>query len=86
MADGVSTILVNKIGRQWNKYQIDSMNIDNIELDKVRSDIAKVILEKEYDNVKEYLDYVYSKIKDRSYMKVYNREYVYAMIVKELYS
>ena len=86
LADGVSTILVNKIGRQWNKYQIDSMNIDNIELDKLRSDIAKVILEKEYDNVKEYLDYVYSKIKDRSYMKVYNREYVYAMIVKELYS
>ncbi|OPD20657.1 dsDNA nuclease domain-containing protein [Clostridium botulinum] len=85
LADGISTILVNKIAVQWKKYQIDSMNIENIELQKIKSDIQRIILEKDYDNAKEYLDYVYSKIKYRDDIRIFSREYIYAMIVKELY-
>lgn len=86
VADGISTILVNKIGVQWKKYQIDSMNVENIELYTIRDEIQKIISEREYDNAKECLEYVYSKIKNRDDTKVFSKEYIYAIIVKELYS
>lgn len=83
--DGFSSFEVHNIGKQWKKYSIDAMNVDNISIKNIREEIQKIKLEKEFGNSKEYLEYIYSKIKYRLDVKVHSKEYIYAIIVKELF-
>ena len=80
------TIEVMKIGKQWKKYHIDLMNVENIALQKIRDQVQKLISEKSFDSSKEYIKYVYSVINEQSDVKILSKEYVYAIIVKELFS
>ncbi len=84
--DGLTSIEVMKIGKQWKKYQIDLMNVENIALQKIRDQVQKLISEKSFDSSKEYIKYVYSVINEQSDVKILSKEYVYAIIVKELFS
>ena len=84
--DGLTSIEVMKIGKQWKKYHIDLMNVENIALQKIRDQVQKLISEKSFDSSKEYIKYVYSVINEQSDVKILSKEYVYAIIVKELFS
>lgn len=83
--DGFSTLEVSKIGHQWKKYQLDSMDVDDLLLVEIRDDIQKIISIKTFDNSKEYTQYIYNQLKGKSYFKIYIKEYLYAIIVKELF-
>lgn len=84
--DGFTTFEVNNIGKQWKKYQIDSMNIEDINLQDIRSRIQKSIEGISLENSKEMTNYIFSIIKNLEEVKIYPKEYIYAIIIKELFS
>lgn len=84
--DGISSIEVNKISKQWKTYNIDSMDVDNLALNCILEHIRKIKESTSCENSKEWLDNIYEKVKEIKEVKIYPKEYIYAMIVKEIFS
>lgn len=84
--DGFSTFEVNKIRSEWKKYQISAMDVDEISLQTIRGEIQKIMANVTFENSKEFSDYIYGAIKDKRDVKIHAKEYVYAIIVKELFT
>ncbi len=84
--DGISTIEVNKIGKQWRIYRFDSMNVDNLALNSILDEIIMIKEKTSYENSKDWLYYIFEEIKEMREVKLYSKEYIYAMIVKEIFS
>jgi len=84
--DGFSSFEVHKIRMQWKKYQISAMDVEDLALQTIRGEIQSIISGVSFNNSKEFADYIYSAIKDRRDVKIHPREYIYAIIVKELFS
>ena len=80
-----SSLDVNRIGKQWKKYQIDSMNVEDLNLQNMKDEIRKNINGISLENSKEVADTIFDKIKDRGDIKIYSKEYIYAAIMKELF-
>lgn len=86
ITDGFKPLEIRKIHKQWKKYQIDRMNIEALALEKLADRVQIIIEEQEFDNLRECLEYIYSKICEESIAKLYNKEYLYALILKEMFS
>lgn len=84
--DGFSTFEVNKIRKEWKKYHINAMDVEDYSLQTIKGEVQKVIEEVSFDNSKEFADYIYTSIKDKRDVKIHPKEYIYAIIVKELFS
>lgn len=85
LADGVSSIQVNKIGKQFKIYRLDSLDIENKNLQYAINKVKDVILKFEFDNIKLYLENVYSEVNKFREFSVYKKEYIQAMIVEGVY-
>ncbi len=87
LADGFKPLEIRKIYRQWQKYQIESMNVESLGLQKLSERAVKIIDNyiDEYDNSKELVEHVYNDIALEAEAKIYNKDYLYALIIKELF-
>lgn len=85
ITDGFKPLEVNKIHKEWKKYQIDRMNIEALGLQEVIKKVKKIIKEKEFDNCIEWVEYIYNKLILEPEAKLYNKYYLYAVIVKEIF-
>lgn len=83
--DGFTSFEVNKIGQQWKKYKLESMNI-NETLHGIKKEIRKIISSESFNNSKEFTEFVYGKLQYEREVKIFPKEYIYAVIVKELFS
>jgi len=84
--DGFPSLEVNKIRKEWKKYQINSMDVDDLSLQTIKGEVREIIDKASFQNSKEFVDYIYSSIKDKRYVKIQTKEYVYAIIIKELFT
>lgn len=84
--DGFSTFEATKVGQQWKRCNIDLMNIDNLLLLEIREDVRKIISKSGFDNCKSFTEYIYSELRNKKYFKIYSKEYLYAIILKEMFS
>ncbi|MDO5292756.1 MAG: dsDNA nuclease domain-containing protein [bacterium] len=85
ITDGFKPLEVNKIHREWKKYQIERMNIEALGLQEIVKKIQNIMGEKDFDNCKEWTEYIYNKLSIEPEALIYNRYYLYAMIVKEMF-
>lgn len=85
ITDGFKPLEVNKIHKEWKKYQIDRMNIEALGLQDVIRKVKKIMEEKDFDNCTEWVEYIYSKLILEPEAKLYNKYYLYAVIVKEMF-
>ena len=87
LADGFIPLEIRKIYRQWKKYQIESMNIESLGLQKLSERAGQIIDNyiDEYDNSKELVERVYNDLTLETEAKIYNKDYLYALIIKELF-
>lgn len=83
--DGLSSIEVSRIGRNWEKYHLDCMNVEALYLLEIQSDIKKLVTSNSFANAKECLTHVHDKIKIKTYYPLHEKEYFSAAIVKELF-
>lgn len=84
--DGFPSFAVNKIRKEWKKYHLNSMDVGDLSLQTIKDEIQNIIDKVSFDSSKEFADYIYSSIKDRRDVKIYSKEYVYAIIIKELFT
>jgi len=86
LSDGVPSSQVFKIGKEWKKYLLDSMNVDNLSLLELKNYIIEIINDIELTTSKEYLEYTLPIIRKNKYAKVYSVFYLQAMILREVYA
>lgn len=84
--DGFSSIEVNNIRKQWKKIQISYMNVEDLTLQNIRNDVQNIINKTTIDNSKQLADHIYDAIKDKTDVRIHPKEYIYAIIVKEIFS
>ncbi|MDT8902030.1 dsDNA nuclease domain-containing protein [Anaeroselena agilis] len=82
--DGFSSFEVNRIGQQWKKYKLDSMNVDET-LQSIKDEIRKIISNEVFDNSKEFTEIIYTKLQHKREVKIFPKEYLYVVIVRELF-
>lgn len=85
ISDGLKPLEVNKIYKEWKKYQIDRMNIEALGLQDLGKKIKKIMEEKDFDNCSDWIEYIYNKLNMELEAKLYNKYYLYALIVKEMF-
>jgi len=88
ISDGFTALELRKIQKEWKKYRIESMNVDSSGLQKMVDYARAIILrdEDKYYNIKKLIEHVYDEIKTKSEAAIYSKNYIYALIIKELYS
>lgn len=88
LADGFMPLEINRINKEWKKYRIASMDVEALGLEKISVEVRKIINDNEdkYDSSKDLIEYVYNQVKSKTEAKVYNKNYIYALIIKELFS
>lgn len=84
--DGFSALTVSRIMKHWKKYKLDIMNVDAVGLLELAREIAIIKEEQVFENIKEWTDYIYRRIANKSNARFYEKEYLYAIIIKELLS
>lgn len=84
--DGFKPLEIIKIHKQWKKYQIERMNVEALGLQNLAERVHKIFEETEFNNCKDCVEYIYSKIYIEPDAKIYNKEYLYALIIKEMFS
>ncbi|MFT3984575.1 MAG: dsDNA nuclease domain-containing protein [Lachnospiraceae bacterium] len=82
ITDGFQPLEIRKIYKQWKKYQIDRMNVEALGLQGLTEKVQAIIEEKEFSNSKDWVEYIYSKISNAPKAKVYDKDYLYALIIK----
>ena len=80
--DGFSSLETKKIHEAWKKYRIDRMNVEALGLRALESKVKNIMKEKEFDNSKEWTEYIYDKINMEPDAKIYDKYYLYALIVR----
>ena len=87
LADGFTPLETRMIYKQWKRYQIESMNVESVGLQKLCEKSSKIIeiYVDDYDNSKELIDRVYNDISSEQGAQIYNKNYLYALIIKELF-
>lgn len=83
--DGMGSIEVSKVRHQWQKYHLDSMDVEATSLNDIENDIQSILVENEYDNAVECINYVQQQIATKPYYSVYPKQYFTAIIAKGLY-
>ena len=63
ITDGFKPLEVNKIHKEWKKYQIDRMDIEALGLQGIIVKVQKIMEEREFDNCKNWVEYIYSQIR-----------------------
>lgn len=86
ITDGFKPLEIIKIHKQWKKYQIERMNVEALGLQNLAERVHKIFEETEFSNCKDCVEYIYSKIYIEPDAKIYNKEYLYALIIKEMFS
>ena len=71
--------------KEWKKYQIDRLNIEALGLQGITVKVQKIMEEKEFDNCKDWIEYIYNKVSQEQDAKVYNKYYLYALIIREMF-
>lgn len=84
--DGFPTLTVNKIHKQWKKYEIERMDIEALGLQKLAEEVIHISENSEIENCKDLIEFVYEKIKDMPEAMVQEKYYLYALIARELFS
>ena len=85
ITDGFKPLEINKIHKEWKKYQIDRLNIEALGLQGITVKVQKIMEEKEFDNCKDWIEYIYNKVSQEQDAKVYNKYYLYALIIREMF-
>lgn len=88
LADGFTVLEIRRIHKQWKKYRIESINVEALGLQKLSVEASEIIDNDEdmYKNSKDLIGHVYNKISSEPVARIYNKEYLYALIIKELFS
>lgn len=85
ITDGFKPLEVNKIYKEWRKYQIDRMNIEALGLQELVKKIQKIMEEQDFDNCRKWVEYIYNKLSIEPEAMLYNKYYLYAVIAKEMF-
>lgn len=85
LSDGFSALELNKIYKQWKKLQIELMDVDKLHLYSLVREIDKIIEKTDFDNAKEWTEYIYNFISSTKEYEVFNKYYIYALIIKEIF-
>lgn len=80
--DGFTTLEIRKIHKGWKRYQIDRINIDALGLQSLETMVQNIIEQGEFDNCKDWVEYIYNKISTEPNAKIYDKYYLYALIYK----
>lgn len=85
--ENYSNFNILRIKRQWDKYKLDILNANIAVLNKIKSDIRALILNKEFETYRQCIDYVHSQLSEMDYYKkkLYHKDYFTAMILGEIY-
>lgn len=86
ITDGFSTLEIRKIHKDWKKYQIDRMNIEALGLQGIAAKVQTIMEQREFDNCKEWVEYIYDKVRIQQEAKVYDKYYLYALIIREIFA
>lgn len=86
ITDGFKPLEINKIHKEWKKYQIDRLNIEALGLQGIAVKVQKIMEEKEFDNCKDWLEYIYNQISQEQDARVYDKYYLYALIIREIFA
>lgn len=86
LADGFKPLEINNIFKQWKKYQIDVKNVETMGICELSIRVREIMCEKEFDNSKNWVEYIYSIVCNETKAKIYCKEYLYALIIKEMFS
>ncbi len=82
--DGFTTLEIRKIHKGWKRYQIDRINIDALGLQSLETMVQNIIEQGEFDNCKDWVEYIYNKISTEPNAKIYDKYYLYALIISRL--
>lgn len=88
LKDGFTVLEIRKIHKQWRKFQIESMNVEALGLHRL-SMKAYELIEKNEDMFvcsKDLIEHVYNFILQEKESRLYNKEYLYAIIIKEMFA
>ena len=77
---------IRKIHKEWKKYQIDRMNIEALGLQRLEAMVQNIMDQREFDNCKEWVEYIYNKISNEPNAKIYDKYYLYALIIREIFA
>ncbi len=83
--DGVASFTVNKIGHNWRKCQIDLMDIEDVTLQDIRNEVKELCRNNKFNNVKDAIYFIYSELINRKDIVAYTQEYIYTIIIRELF-
>jgi hypothetical protein len=86
VTDGFSTLEIRKIHKDWKKYQIDRMNIEALGLQGIAANVQTIMEQREFDNCKEWVEYIYDKVRNQQEAKVCDKYYLYALIIREIFA
>lgn len=88
VADKFTALEIRRIHKEWKKYRIESMNVEALGLQKLSVEASEIIdnYESEYQNSKDLIEHVYNEISLKPEARIYNKDYLYALIIKELFS
>ena len=84
ITDGFKPLEINKIHKEWKKYQIDRLNIEALGLQGITVKVQKIMEEKEFDNCKDWIEYIYNKVSQEQDAKV-SHEIIYVFLTIFLY-
>lgn len=84
--DGFTTLEIRKIHKGWKRYQIDRINIDALGLQSLETMVQNIIEQGEFDNCKDWVEYIYNKISTEPNAKIYDKYYLYALIIREIFA
>ena len=84
--DGFTTLEIRKIHKGWKKHQIDRMNIEALGLQSLEAMVRNIIDQREFDNCREWVEYIYNKISTEPNAKMYDKYYLYALIIREIFA
>ncbi len=84
LAENMGTLLVHKIKGQWERYLLDAMDPDNLELQRLIEEVRALVLKDNSATGLEVLEKIHKKV-DVKY-SFFSREYIAAVILKEVYA
>lgn len=86
--DGFGSLEITRIHKEWKKYRIESMDVEALGLESLSLKVREIIKESEdkYENSRDLIECIYNQIKSAIEAKIYNKNYLYALIIKELFS
>lgn len=85
VTDGFTTLEIRKIHKAWKKYHIDRMNIEALGLQRLETIVQNIMEQIEFDNCKDWVEYVYNRICIEPNAKMYDKYYLYAVIIREIF-